>query len=88
MPKTAPLRPCWRPGCPVADICGEAGVGSRHADPLCQACQIAGGADLPQLSGAVHPAALVLLAEITRPAKRKDAAGPGPARTPQGPPVG
>jgi hypothetical protein len=34
-------------GASVADLCGEQGLGDRHADPLCQACQISGGADLP-----------------------------------------
>lgn len=33
-------------GATVADFCGEGG-GAKHADPLCQACQIAGGAALP-----------------------------------------
>lgn len=34
-------------GASVADLCGEQGPGDRHGDPLCQACQISGGADLP-----------------------------------------
>jgi hypothetical protein len=76
-------------GASVADICGAAGDGSRHADPLCEACQIAGGAGLPQLSGPVHPAALLLLAEIDAP--RENARTERVldlARAPQGPPVG
>lgn len=76
-------------GASVADICGTAGDGSRHADPLCQACQIAGGADLPQFSGPVRPAALQLLAEVTAPRENVRAARVlDLARAPQGPPVG
>lgn len=76
-------------GASAADICGEAGDGSRHADPLCQACQIAGGADLPQLSGPARPAGLVLLAEVSAPRENARAARVlDLARAPQGPPVG
>ncbi|MFM7336248.1 MAG: hypothetical protein ACKO1H_17895 [Tabrizicola sp.] len=34
-------------GATAADICGDVGPGGRHADSLCQACQISGGACLP-----------------------------------------
>jgi hypothetical protein len=41
-------------GATAADVCGDVG-GGAHADPLCQACQIAGAVDLPPLGGAVLP---------------------------------
>ena len=76
-------------GASVADICGAAGDGTGHADPLCQACQIACGADLPHSAGPVRPAALVLLAEVTAPRENARAARVlDLARAPQGPPVG
>ncbi|MDZ4085999.1 MAG: hypothetical protein U1E69_04270 [Tabrizicola sp.] len=76
-------------GASVADICGAAGDGRRHADPLCQACQIAGGGDLPSLAGPVRPAALLLLAEVTAPRENARAARVlDLSRAPQGPPVG
>lgn len=39
-------------GATPADFCGDIG-GDPHRDPLCQACQIAGGVDLPPLPGAI-----------------------------------
>jgi hypothetical protein len=75
-------------GAALSDICGELALTRGHADPLCQACQIAGGADVPPLAGAVVPAALVLVAEVTAPREsRRIARVLDPARTPQGPPV-
>jgi hypothetical protein len=40
-------------GATAADFCGDVG-GGAHGDPLCQACQIAGGLDLPPLAGAIR----------------------------------
>jgi len=75
-------------GAALSDICGELAGTPRHADSLCQACQIAGGADVPPLTGAVVPAALVLVAEVTAPREsRRIARVLDPARTPQGPPA-
>lgn len=75
-------------GATIHDICGELGQSGRHGDPLCQACQIAGGADLPPLSGAVQPAVLVRQAAVTAPREnRRVARVLDPARTPQGPPL-
>ncbi len=75
-------------GASVEDICGLLGDAPRHADPLCQACQIAGGVDLPPLAGVVRPAALILLAEVTAPREsRRVPRVLDPARSPQGPPV-
>lgn len=72
----------------AADICGDHGPVGHHADRLCQACQIAGGADLPPQAGLPHR---------LRPAELTEVAGPGeglhvlrvlnPAHGPQAPPV-
>ena len=74
-------------GATPADFCGEVGSG-KHVDPLCQACQVAGGADLPPLvgtavlqernvsTGAKLPRGEVLLARVL-----------DLSHAPQGPPV-
>lgn len=75
-------------GATAADICGELGQTGGHADPLCQACQIVGAADLPTLAGDPMPAALVLLAEVAAPREsRRIPRVLDPARSPQGPPL-
>lgn len=75
-------------GAALADICGEFSETPAHADPLCQACQIAGGADVPSLAGAVSPAALVLVEEVAAPREsRRVDRTLDPARTAQGPPI-
>ena len=75
-------------GASLADLCGELGQPGRHADPLCQACQIAGGADLPPPAGALVPADLALVAASPAPREnRRVAKVLDPARTPQGPPL-
>jgi hypothetical protein len=48
-------------GATAADYCGEAGDRNLHGDPLCQACQISGAADLPPSTGAVHPVEFVAI---------------------------
>ena len=74
-------------GATTADFCGDVG-GSAHADPLCQACQIAGGLDLPPLAGAVVPLDLRIAKAALRPdhgvvvARALDL-----SHAPQGPPV-
>lgn len=74
-------------GASLADLCGELGQ-SRHADPLCQACQIAGGADLPPEPGRLEPARLVLVAAIAAPREsRRIPRVLDLSRTPQGPPL-
>lgn len=74
-------------GASAADICGDLGSPGRHADPLCQACQIAGGAAVPEHGGAVHPAALVLVAAVSAPREsRQTARVLDDARPAQGPP--
>lgn len=75
-------------GATAADFCGEVGGGKR-ADPLCQACQIAGGADLPPRAGVVRLLAMQAGDCALRPqdgvvlARVLDL-----SRTPQGPPTG
>lgn len=41
-------------GATAADICDDATPGDNHQGPSCLACQIAGGADLPPVSGALR----------------------------------
>jgi hypothetical protein len=74
-------------GATAADFCGDVGDGT-HRDPLCQACQIAGGVDLPPLPGAVLPLDLRVALATLRPyqsvavLRTRDF-----AHAPQGPPV-
>lgn len=75
-------------GATATDFCGEAGQSGRHADPLCQACQIAGGIDLPPPVGALLDLELVVLAAVAAP--RESWFVPRTLdtfRVPQGPPV-
>lgn len=75
-------------GASPADLCGQLGQSSRHANALCQACQIAGGADLPPEPGGVEPAALVLVAAIVAPREnRRVLRVLDLSRTAQGPPL-
>jgi hypothetical protein len=46
-------------GATTDDFCGDVG-GAKHADPMCQACQIVGGADVSPPSGAVLPLKLTV----------------------------
>lgn len=75
-------------GVSLADICGGDLENGRHGAAECQACQIAGTADLPSLAGApidldlaVH-AAVVARVEFWSILQEPD-----PAHRPQGPPV-
>ncbi len=75
-------------GASAADICGEIGSPGRHADALCQACQIAGGADLPPRVDPGRPADLVILAASPAPrAIRAVTRVLDLSRAPQGPPL-
>lgn len=74
-------------GATAADFCGDVG-GAKHADPLCQACQIVAGADLPLPAGVVVP---LELAVGPMPLHRLDAIVVARvldlSHAPQGPPV-
>ena len=75
-------------GASVQDICGGPGPVGGHSDPLCQACQIAGGADLPLRITLAQPAALVWLARVFAPRENKSVARVlDMSRIPQAPPV-
>ncbi len=70
------------------DICGELGQTGRHADSLCEACQLEAGADLPLSAGPLRKADLVLLAAT--PAPRENRRVPRVldlSHTPQAPPL-
>ena len=75
-------------GATVADFCGDVAPGGRHTDPLCQACQISGGVDLPVLASLPLPLELVAEASTLAP---REAPSVGRvldlSRAPQGPPV-
>lgn len=51
-------------GATAADICDDATPGDDHRGPSCLACQIAGGADLPPVIGAVRPLDVANVARI------------------------
>lgn len=75
-------------GATPSDICGEFAPSNGHANGRCEACQIAGGADIPPRVAAVFPAAMALVAEVTAPRESRHATRVlDPVRTPQGPPV-
>jgi hypothetical protein len=75
-------------GATTADFCGGTGQSDRHADPLCQACQIAGGVDLPPPAGALLDVELVLLTAMPAPREsRFEPRTQDTFRVPQGPPV-
>ncbi|MES2813387.1 MAG: hypothetical protein V4720_00665 [Pseudomonadota bacterium] len=75
-------------GATAADICGTLGESGRHVDPLCQACQITGGTDLPPLAPVVRPLGLTLLADVSAPREsRRVERVLDLSRTPQGPPL-
>jgi hypothetical protein len=75
-------------GATAADLCGEVGQGGLHVDPLCQACQIVGGADVPQLCGPPRRAELSVAVGMVVPrGPRVVARALDLAHRPQGPPV-
>lgn len=72
----------------TSDLCGDHGPATGHADRLCQACQIAGGADLPPEPG--MPQRLRLTVGTTTVAQgesRHFARILNPAHGPQAPPI-
>lgn len=74
-------------GISLSDICGDMGKG-LHAGAECQACQIAGTADLPPATGARIDLELVFAAEVVAPLEtRAILHRSDPAHRPQGPPV-
>lgn len=70
-----------------ADICGDA-MGGLHVGTDCQACQIAGAADLPPLTGERIDLELAFHAEVVAPLEIRGLMHDiDPAHRPQGPPV-
>ena len=75
-------------GISLADICGDDLDAGRHAGAECQACQIAGAADLPPLTGVRIDLELAFHAAVVAPREvRSILHAPDPAHRPQGPPV-
>ncbi len=75
-------------GATADDFCGGAGVPGSHGDPLCQACHISGGADLPPPE--TGPVRTDQAAEVAVTAPRENLTVVRVldlARSPQGPPV-
>ncbi|MBN8630658.1 MAG: hypothetical protein J0L76_07370 [Rhodobacterales bacterium] len=74
-------------GVSLEDICGDFGK-APHPGPECQACQIAGTADLPPLTGARIDLELAFQAAVIAPREVHARLRPDdPANRPQGPPV-
>lgn len=75
-------------GFSLADICGDDLDGGSHAGTECQACQIAGSADLPPLTGARIDLELAYHAAVVAPLEIRGLLHDfDPAHRPQGPPV-
>lgn len=75
-------------GISLADICGDDLDGGAHAGSGCLACQIAGAADLPPMTGARIDLELAFQATVVGPLEvRAILRTPDPAHRPQGPPV-
>lgn len=75
-------------GATAADICGDHGPAGHHADRHCQACQIAGGADLPPQPGLPHRLRPAVVAELAAPSESRHVPRIlNPAHGPQAPPV-
>lgn len=75
-------------GATAADFCGDVGPGDRHGDPLCQACQISGGADLPPLVTALAQLRLTPAQVLVHPGTSGVVTRVlDLSRAPQGPPV-
>lgn len=75
-------------GTSLTDICGGDLQGGGHAGVDCQACQIAGTADLPPLTGARIELELAFTAASVAPLELRAILRPqDPAHRPQGPPV-
>lgn len=75
-------------GFSLADICGGDLDKGPHPGTECQACQIAGAAALPTLTGARIDLELAFQASVVAPLEiRGLLRAPDPAHRPQGPPV-
>lgn len=71
----------------LSDICGDA-AGEDHSGTHCPACQLTGGAILPDPAGAVQDAGWHLVAEITAPRENRVALRVrDPARGTRAPPL-
>ncbi len=74
-------------GVPPADFCGSTGGDSR-SDPLCLACQISGGADLPPVAETQVDLCPAMTAQVVAPREsRAPARVRDPGHAPQGPPL-
>lgn len=74
-------------GISVDDLCGG-DLGKAHPGTDCQACQIAGSASLPSLTGVLIDVELAFQAAVVAPQEVIAAARTSdPAHRPQGPPV-
>lgn len=75
-------------GASAGDFCGEDPFKAAHGGAECQACHIAGTADLPPLTGAQINLELAFHAEVVAPREARALSRPtDPAHPPQGPPV-
>lgn len=75
-------------GISLGEFCGVDPIKAVHGGTDCQACQIAGAADLPPLTGTRIDLELAFHAEVIAPRKvRALARATDPAHPPQGPPV-
>ena len=75
-------------GASASDFCGEDPFKAAHGGAECQACHIAGTADLPPLTGAQINLELAFHAEVVAPREARALSRPtDPAHPPQGPPV-
>ena len=75
-------------GASPSDFCGENPLKAAHGGAECQACQIAGTADLPPLTGAQIDLELAFQAEVIAPREARALLRPtDPAHPSQGPPV-
>lgn len=87
-PKDDALAYALANGISLADICGSDLKGAPHAGTDCQACQIAGTADLPPLTRARIDLELAFEATLGAPQEiRSVRRATDPAHRPQAPPV-
>ena len=75
-------------GISLSEFCGVDPIKAAHGGADCQACQIAGTADLPPLTGTRIDLELAFHAEVVAPREvRALVRATDPAHPPQGPPV-
>ena len=75
-------------GISLSEFCGVDPIKAAHGGADCQACQIAGTADLPPLTGTRIDLELAFHAEVIAPREARALVRPtDPAHPPQGPPV-